>query len=592
MPLPAGTTRAAIAIGVDRTGGLEPLAAAAKGALEVETWFKDEGYQVTPLVDSDNHKVKVGDIFDAVSMALETVTLTTLVIYFAGHGYFSVGSEIWLLSGAGDNPGEAVNLGESTVAARRCGLANVVFVADTCRSVPQTLQANAVKGSSIFPIRTATVETQIDTFFATNPGDVAVEVALDAARKNYDGLFTKALRGLHERAPKEELVVLNHGGHDISVLPNRRLRRLVPDFFVREARAIGAVISQTPSLRIESDEPFFVASAKAAPAITNRGGAALVDPEPRALGAGNARNMARAARNLIAKAELQPPPPIRDPGADPDELRLTKEALAQRDAETHGGSETQCCVVISGGSIIAGLCLGGPWGSVDNSGSADNLFRVHNAQHDWSPCTTPGSAVLRFNDGRGTVVATIPGYVVSLILKDGGLIGVSYTPAPGSARRHEYEYFKDQAEERRAIAATTARHGLLAMDREDAAKFADFIRVGKDIDPTLGIYAALAYANVGLGKDAVSVMRYMQESLSANLLDVWLLAGADPAERVRQPLVPVCPMLSQAWDYLRPNKVEIPAVLAAAARHQSLWTTFQPEAMDAIWAAEQAGELG
>lgn len=590
MPLPPGTTRAAITIGVDRTGGLQPLAAAARGAKDMADWLRQEGYHVTALTDEGDGTVRVADVFAAVLDALATASLTTLVIYFAGHGYFSVGSEIWLLSGAPDNPGEAINLGESTVAARGCGLTNVVFIADTCRSIPQTLAANAVRGGSIFPVRQSAIEAQIDTFYATNPGDVAVEVAVDAARTRYDGLFTKVLHKLHLAAPQADLVTVAQGGADVLVLPNRRLRRLLPEHFGRFARSIGAVISQTPSARIESDEPFFVARAFAAPEVTERGGGGL-KMQPYALGGEKLPDPARAARKLIAEARIPQAPLIRNPDEDPEEIRFANEAREHRAAEPGGGFETQCGFFVAGTSIVEGACFDGPWGEVENPGQPDNRLRVHTAQDDWSPARLPGGAVLRFADGTGAVLAVIPGYIGSLIVRDGGVISVSYAPAPNSPGWNDYQPFMDMAAERRAIAATAARQGILAMDREEARAFAAMARVGKAVDPALGIYAALAYASVGLGKEATSVLHYMQLDLAANLFDVWLLAGADPAERAKYPLLPACPMLSQSWDYLRPRNVPVAPVLIEAPRHQSLWTTFRAEAMDAIFAAARNGGL-
>ncbi len=590
MPPPPGVTRAAIVIGVDRTGQLQPLAAAAKGAQEMADWFGAEDYHVTSITDANGGKVRIADIFEAVTDALASNSLTTLVIYFAGHGYYSVGSEIWLLSGAPDNPGEAINLGESTVAARGCGLTNVVFIADTCRSIPQTLAANAVRGVSIFPIRQSGAEAQIDTFYATNPGDVAVEVAVDAARTSYDGLFTQVLHSLHGAAPAEDLVTAVRDGQTVSVLPNRRLRRLLPAHFVRHARAIGAVISQTPSLRIESDEPFFVATALPAPAVDARGGDLQL--QPFAAGGDAGPDLARAARNLIASARIPEIPLIRNPDQDPGEVRLAGEAREHRAVEREGGFETQSGFLVSGTSVIEASCFGGPWCDIECPGEADNRVRVHTREGDWKPATAPGSAVLRFADGTGSILAVIPGYVASLIVRDGGIISVTYAPAPHSARRADYELSMEEAAERRAIAATAARHGFLAMDRDEARQFADTIRVGKAVDPSLGIYAALAYANVGLSRDAVSVLHAMQDDLGVTLLDVWLLAGADRAARRDLPLVPPCPMLSQAWDYLRPRGWDVPGVLSAAPRHQSLWTTFMADPMDAIFDAARKGELG
>lgn len=595
--IPAGTTRAAVVIGVDRTGNLQPLAAATKGALEMETWLKAEGYHVIALtdkeVDGKPGKVRFADIFDAVELCVKCPTLTSLVIYFAGHGYYSVGSEIWLLSGAPGNPNEAVNLAESAIAARASGLQNVVFIADTCRSIPQGIQGNAVRGGSIFTNEKPQADTLIDFFYATLPGDVAVEVAMDAERKNYDGLFTLALRELHAAAPEDDVCEIEQAGAKIIVLPNRKLRIRLPEYFALKVKNLGALISQKPALRIESDEPFHIACAKIAPAVAGRGDSIFktIGVEAFALDAAPPKTLDQAASELMTRGAIPPEPVVRLPGDDAAGIKLAREARTQRAAAPEVGFETQCGVAVSGSSIVEAFPLGGIGGEIEGQGQPDNKYRIMNDAADYEPCKKHGSVVLRFTEGTGTIVAAIPGYIAALIVTNGAVISVTYSPAPNSQAWQYYEYSREQAEQKRAIVATAARHGILAMDRDEARKFADVVRVDKSNDPTLGIYAALAYSNVGLRQDALSVLHFMQNDLDANLFDVWLFAGADKAEEAKKPLVPVCPMLSQGWDYLRPLGVGVPGELDSKARLQSLWTTFTAKAMDEIMASAHEGKL-
>src|SRR5689334_11601306 len=102
------TTRAAVAIGVDRTGGLQPLQAAARGAEDVADWLRREGYDVTCLTDLRGDPVRLSDVAAAVTTYVELGTVEKLVVYFAGHGYLNVSSEVWLLSGAPENANEAI----------------------------------------------------------------------------------------------------------------------------------------------------------------------------------------------------------------------------------------------------------------------------------------------------------------------------------------------------------------------------------------------------------------------------------------------------------------------------------------------------
>jgi hypothetical protein len=585
--------RAAVVIGVDRTGGLPPLSGAAKGARDVGCWLSKNGYAVTPLTDADGGRVTFTAVFDAVQSYLKQGGLDCLVIYFAGHGYFSVGTEIWLLSGAPANASEAIHLEQSRIAASNgSGLKNVVFIADTCRSVPVTVEANAVRGGSIFPMRPLSTQTDVDTLYATLPGDVAVEVAEDAARRNYNGLFTTVLTQLYaEGVAADQLATVEGESGPITVLPNRNLRKLLPPRFAAEVQRLRVLISQTPALKIESDVPFYIAPthAKADPAIAERGGIFL---EARVEGGGKTDGLFAAARSLIERGSIPEAPMIASLGDDRKALQFKSEAREHRDAQPEGGFETQCGVLLTGSSIVEAVAIGKVFAEVECPGQADNRVRIQREAGDYGPNPNYGAVAIRLAEGTGTILAAIPGYIAGLVVREGGVDGVSYSPAPNSPQWAGYAYTRALAEERRAIAATAARHGILAMDREEARQFADLVRVGKGFDPTLGIYAALAYANVGLSGDALSVLHYMQLDLSANLLDVWLFAGADPRERDRFPLLPPCPMLSQGWDYCAPLGFALPPVLAGATRRQTLWTTFAPEAMDAIMAAAKRGDLG
>lgn len=58
---------------------------------------------------------------------------------------------------------------------------------------------------------------------------------------------------------------------------------------------------------------------------------------------------------------------------------------------------------------------------------------------------------------------------------------------------------------------------------------AEFLRLEKALDPTLGLYAAYAYIQIGKRKLAKSVYDYMTQEPEPVLFDVALLAsGAEP----------------------------------------------------------------
>ncbi len=135
--------KAAIVIGVNKTGDLPVLNAAVLGATQVADWLRREDFQVKKSFDT-KRPVVASDLYTAIDKLIDQGTLEQLVIYFSGHGFLNNGSEHWMLSGAPDNPNEAVSLQESTELSRRCGIPSVVFISDACRSVPQTLRAAGV----------------------------------------------------------------------------------------------------------------------------------------------------------------------------------------------------------------------------------------------------------------------------------------------------------------------------------------------------------------------------------------------------------------------------------------------------------------
>ena len=145
----------------------------------------------------------------------------------------------------------------------------------------------------------------------------------------------------------------------------------------------------------------------------------------------------------------------------------------------------------------------------------------------------------------------------------------------------------------RAIVAAAARLGVFNVERDKANAVADEIRYMKSIDPTLGLYAAYAYADAGLRDHVRSVQGFMRDDLNADLFDVAMLAGTLTGSQYGPPVVPLCPMLGQGWGLLRVRGVRLTQALLQAADHlrPALWTTFEPAGMDIIEEAFHKGEL-
>jgi hypothetical protein len=131
-------TKAAVVIGVDKTGDLPLLNDAASGADRVTNWLKREGYETVLLTDKasgteERKPVVANDIFTTIDKFIRASTVEQLVIYFSGHGFIKDGTEHWLLSQAPGNPNEAVNLEENILLARDCGSMSSSFPTHAAR---------------------------------------------------------------------------------------------------------------------------------------------------------------------------------------------------------------------------------------------------------------------------------------------------------------------------------------------------------------------------------------------------------------------------------------------------------------------------
>lgn len=260
--------------------------------------------------------------------------------------------------------------------------------------------------------------------------------------------------------------------------------------------------------------------------------------------------------------------------------------LAQTDAPTHFETETGVCVsgtpVVSALGVNIGVELLTPGGA-----SRAGLVRLH-------PGPQPvGGLMLRFADGSGTVLAAVKGYIAGLVVDGGRVLNVSYVPSQNNWRWSEYQQQHARLERLRAIVAASARLGVFQVDRDKANVVADEIGYMRSIDPTLGLYAAYAYADAGLRDHVRSVQGFMRSDLNADLFDVAMLAGTLSGSHQGPPVVPFCPMLGQGWGLLRVRGVKLPAALSRAADHlrPALWTTFEPAGMDIIEEAFHKGEL-
>src|SRR4051794_37112839 len=103
----------AIAIGVSRVEQARalPLLTGVKSGLDdFCEWASQQGFEVMRHDDADG-PVSASDVFETVAAAVDAGDVERLFIFFSGHGLApGVGDDLWLLSGAGQDPGAAVNV--------------------------------------------------------------------------------------------------------------------------------------------------------------------------------------------------------------------------------------------------------------------------------------------------------------------------------------------------------------------------------------------------------------------------------------------------------------------------------------------------
>jgi len=89
--------RAAILIGIDKTGDLPKLKDAARGALLMETWARAQGMDPVHVFTDAQQPVVVDQIKKAIRKMVDDSNVSQLLVYFAGHGVNLQRQEYWLL---------------------------------------------------------------------------------------------------------------------------------------------------------------------------------------------------------------------------------------------------------------------------------------------------------------------------------------------------------------------------------------------------------------------------------------------------------------------------------------------------------------
>jgi hypothetical protein len=577
-------TRAAICIGVNRADGMTPLEAAVKGARDVAAWATTQGCDVTLLVDDNEQEVYSVQIFKAIQAVVEAGTYEQLLIYFSGHGILlAPGTEYWLLSGAPQNPNEAVNLLRSVEDARNAGIPHVIFFSDACRSAVPGAPLNGVVGGSIFPNRTIAPQSgEVDVFFATRPGNPAWEVPEAEATQHYRGLFTDCLlKALH--APGVFLVEkLPDSTPERSIITSRRLKPYLEQQVPLAAAAVNIQLTQQPVVRVETASPKYFAVVPPAP----------LGPEPPSyqhdFTYSYRGNRGKESRGLLifpstAQAgSLRPTNQVPDPAA----ITFAREVAVVRGHPSQLPVETTTGFTLIGAIVEVVVAPGWeadyPAGSTLVPGGQFIRLTPQPGVGEGSPAS--GTMLLQFRSGTGTLLAILPGFIGVVLVAENRVLNVNYLPALATTRFQAQAASVAEREKLKALAAVQARYGEFTPLAPPAVPLATWLHGPHGFDPTLGLYAAYGYAQRGQYAEVAHLQRWLAEDQTLpRLFDIELLAAryqlSAHAAAPASSLVPFTPLLAQGWALLTPDNPCYQPLHERLRAHllPALWTTYTAE---------------
>lgn len=588
--------RAAILIGVDKTGKLPKLKDAARGARRMEAWCTQQGI-ATIVITDESGRVSLDQIKQAIFPLVEAGNIGQLLVYFAGHGVSLQRQEYWLLTDAPTDTQAAVNVANSAALAATCGIGHVVLISDACRTAPEGIQAQSVKGGEIFP-NLENNSNPIDQFFACQLGKPSAEVkdpTVTAAefRALYTSELVPALMGRRPQLVQWDAAAPERRGYV-------RLRPLRDFLSAAVADRIAGMnletkLIQVPVATISSDPPAWISAlseeAAGGPGLGIAGPSPLANAPPTATPETIVAELLRTA--MASDSSLLAAHPTRR-GATPaeaappaGELVRASRMIAEPFGPTH--HETQCGFKLRGSAVTEFFAANARVEFASGLGRGEDL-RVIN------PKAPAANVLLVLEGGSSVLLPAIPDFLCALTFDDGELIDVAYEPSANSWRWSDYEGRAQEIRALRAIASSATARGAFRLEGTDALAIARRMQVAKGIDPSLAVYAAYAYHDLQRRDLLREMAGHMRADLGAPLFDLALLARLlDRKDLRRGEPAPIgaVPLVAQGWTLLRAFGVKLPPVLAALEdrRLSSLWTMFDAQGAQHIREAFTRGEM-
>jgi hypothetical protein len=586
---------AAVIIGVNKTGGLDPLKSPARGAEEVAHWLKTEGFDVELLTDKDGTPVTATAVKESIKkFATKPPTCELLVVYFSGHGQWHTRSDHWLLSGAPEDIAEAINLEGAMYTARWCGVPNVVFISDACRSIPTGQRDSLVNGVDAFPNHGSPSISKIDFFKATSEARPAYEIPIGGTDQS---VLTRAILSAFESPEPQIVKQVEDGNQKVSVIPNRLLESVLQARVDAILDGIDGSPIQNLDTNVPSADTVYIARVRPVPSAPTAPAMPPAPPPgapPRVRGRGTAgaprrrpsrQIPGRAAAEAISETLRGAPSRAAPAGVNREEIE------ARTPDSTADHFETETGFIIRGARVAAAAIN-------PRYNSGFDLLKNPNDPRGEAVRITPGapafSVVVVLEDERSVALAALRGYLGHVQFDEEGAVNVSYVPSSNSRRFPAYQARRADIDRLRSLVAVAVQRSTFRVRSElDAIQLADRIRVEKALDPTLGVYAAYAFAQAGMDAQVRDLLAYMRDDLEADIFDVAMLSNEMQRRGRNRPLAPMCPMLTQGWNLLRAYDVKLPGVLGEASRFlcNSLWSTFTSRGTRLVFDAVTSGEL-
>jgi hypothetical protein len=592
-----GPVRAALLIGVSKTGDLPTLQAAVDGAVRMGEWaVRDQGFEKrrVKVITDQKKPVQARQLIDAVMALLKDRDVEQLIVYFSGHGVNNGGTEVWLLSGAPLITSEAVNVDGSAYLARQAGVPHVVFISDACRTAAEGVRAQLVHGVDIFPNPTQpSAEQSVDQFFATSIGSPSFEIKdpVESAGR-FTAVYTEellaALQGQHDEVLQEQ----QDGDRVLSFVRPRPLSKYLVGALAKRLKGVkgpSGLLVQEPVARLSSADQEawlarFVERGAARGGETRlRTSVSVTSPDSLGEVAREALQSALQDRDADADARLSAAQSANVGGAAMI-ADSVKEAILVT-GPTH--FETACGFKVRGRTVLDAV-IGSP-ARVRVFADTRQGIVVENL-------TQPAASVLlELDSGVGVVLPAIPDFIGELTFDANELIGVSYEPSDNSKRWPDYVANAERFRKLRALAGTSVRLGVFRLEGAEAQDLAKMFMKAKGLDPVMALYAAYSYHDLQLSGPLEDMLAYTRQDLKMCLFDIAMLAGTLGGNVTSSVagVFPAFPLMAQGWGLLSPKKIMLPKELATLRSHlvPSLWSLFDAGGVALLRSAIQSGSL-